>query len=236
MRNRISLFLSALLIFSFVVLPATATEIAEDNSSTVVDGSNMLSYITEKAVLAFPEYENKIRGNVENGISSPWNWNDAGCEVVVSETRAISENEFVGYTECSNGVVVTSLLAYAGKNTYSTVDNGTYTRYELNAWLNVGASSDVLMVEGIKFNIFDDGTNALVSYGEFADDKVYTASSPLRGTTVYSGTTSSPALVDYTAYCTIGISTGVDASPIVTTYHGRLRVQAGSNGPTVTGY
>ena len=99
---------------------------------------------------AFPEYADKICAdeicaqNVEQDSDMEEN------QIVVQETRSISENELVGYTEYANGVGVLSVLHTVGKNVTNTQNFGNYTTYTLNAWLQCLGSYDVLLVEGIK--------------------------------------------------------------------------------------
>lgn len=232
MKRLMCMILSVLFVVSFVYTPAAATEIEDRPETVTVSNPAMKAYVEGKAVEAFPEFASKIRGEhlSMNGIASastvPAN------EVVFSETRAISDTEFVNYTEYANGIAVTSLMAHAGKNTYSTVDGGTYTTYSLNAWLTVAGSDDLLMVYGVQCRVNDSGSNSMVNYG-YVETVQTTATSAMRGGTKASGTASSPAYVEYSAWFTIEVSTG--GEPIVTTYNGYLNVSAGSSGPTVSG-
>ena len=232
MKRLMCMILSVLFVFSFAYTPAAAAEIEERPETVTVSDPSMKAYVEGKAIEAFPEYASKIRGDHLSAggvaVASSMSVN----EVVISETRAISDTEYVNYTEYANGIAVTSLMAHAGKNTYSTVDGGTYTTYSLNAWLTVSGSSDLLMIYGVQCRVDDSGSNSMVNYG-YIESGQTSATSAMRGGTKASGTASSPAYVEYSAWFTIEVSTG--GEPIVTTYNGYLTISAGSSGPTVSG-
>lgn len=67
----------------------------------------------DKATSAFPEYADKIRGEAQLTQQYSQTYGLYSAQIVVDETRVISDEEYVNYVEYSNGVSVTSIFASA---------------------------------------------------------------------------------------------------------------------------
>lgn len=230
MKRIIALALSVFISFSLFNLPVLA---ASSTQPVVCTDATVKDYITQKAIDAFPEHTAKILGEHLSADNFSQQTTRSAPQIIICETRAISEDEYVNYTEYDNGLVVTSLMAHAGQNRYYVSDLGSYTCYKLNAWMTVSGSSDVLMIYGVQFYIYDTGNSTLLDYG-YIETSQTTAKSAARGLTRNSGTSSAPAYVCYTATFDIEIST--DGESIITLYNGTLQISGSASGPTVSGY
>lgn len=220
MKKSCCFFLALIFAFTFASVPTFATEANPNYVATMIENPATSEMLLEKAIQAFPEYASQLRGEnlTETNFMKPYSANTN--EIVKSETRAISENELVHYTEYANGVTLAALMTSAGKNIYNTESSGPATFCDLNAWLYCAGSSDVLLIEGVRCRYDINLNNSILGVGKVS--KSNSAASPLRGTLKSSGTSASPAYVDYSAYFTVTISTG--GAPNIYEQPGLLRI------------
>lgn len=220
------LVLSILFAFSFACVPAFAAESGSTPTAVMTSDSATKEMVLEKSIQAFPEYAEKIRGEnlTASTLVQPYSM-DAN-EIVVSETRALSENEMVHYTEYANGIALTAFMTTAGKNVYQQDNGSYYTVYHMNAWLTCGASSDLLMIYGVQCRLEHNGNNGVPNPG-YIEGGQTSAISPMRGGYKSAGTAGSPAYVEYSASFTVNISTG--GEPIVHLQPGVLRIEGNAS-------
>lgn len=112
-------------------VPAFSAENSCSVEAMTTSDTETRNMVIEKAIQAFPEYEEKIMQENVQGLNTR-QLADSDV-IVVNETRFLSENEAVQYTEYANGLAALSFFATAGKKVNSTVDGGYYTLYNINA-------------------------------------------------------------------------------------------------------
>lgn len=231
MKRFLSIFLFALCLISTSHISVYANdnlfESVSDNTS-----DEFRELIIEKAIQVFPEYEDNILGNNLTANAFIQSYSLGKNEIVVDETRSISENESIHYTEYANGITLMSFMITPGKNIYYEGGRGYYMAHNLNAWITCGGSSDLLFISGVecRTSMNDVDSNILYNYGTI-DNNLTSATSPLIGRTKKTGTSSDPAYVEYSASFTVEISTA--GEPIIILQRGFLKI----NGDTsVEGY
>lgn len=202
-----ALFLSFAMAFSLAALPTSAADATTPDTvqATMVHSESMSEMVKEKAIQAFPEYEEKIRGEnlTADMLAQPFSADYDPNEIVVSEMRQLSENEVVYYAERANGVALYALGCFAGKNVTgsSYVNNTNY--YTMNAWLNCGNSQDVLMVNGIQTSVSTSGSS-ITNQGNLS---LSTVNSPM---VAGRGTSGGLAYIQYSGYFTLQYGTIID--------------------------
>lgn len=211
MKKLCSLLLSLVMLFSISIVPVSASDATTTNDSVSVDDSYTHDEIVEKALAAFPEHEENIKGENLSPATLTQPLSSTSNEVAISETRQISEDEAVFYTEYSNGMSLMGILSTAGKKIVSTGYMNNETIYHLNAWLTCAGSADVLMIYDVQCNV-GASSNRIPNRG-YINTNLTSASSAMIGGYKQTGTSSSPAYVQYSAYFTVEIGTG--GEPIV---------------------
>lgn len=106
MKRCLSIFLSLLLMLTMFPVTANATE----NSTTECEE------LIDLACQIFPEYVSKIKNHEISTYALPRNIEQP--EIVFSETRAVSEDENIIYTEYSDGAVLLTDLQFNKEVTY----------------------------------------------------------------------------------------------------------------------
>ncbi len=193
MKKSFLRMIAVALVFHLACISAWAAETAAPSGTSVFYTKEQ---ITSKALTAFPEYQEEILG--ENLATAYSRLASVQPTVVFSETRAISQDERVHLTTYSNGVSLLAVVTSAGKNTVSTGADGNFTTEQLNAWLTCVGSDDVLMIYDFSCRYSaTNNANFIVNSGRISE--LTTTVSATRGTTVTSGTQSSPAYVQYMA-------------------------------------
>ena len=161
---KISFVMIMSMLISCVPVNAYASEQDEITVQYVTD-VEIKEMLVDKAIKAFPEFEDKIRGENVEEIARALKRRTGVGEVVYTETRSISETETVTYTELDNGIALTALGLMTGKNVTNTFSNGPTTIYTMNVWLQCGSSLDVLFVSGFQYKISYTGYDAIVDLG-----------------------------------------------------------------------
>lgn len=205
------LFLSFAMAFSLAALPTSAADATAPDTvqATMVHSESMSEMVKEKAIQAFPEYEEKIRGEnlTADMLAQPFSADYDPNEIVVSEMRQLSENEAIHYTERASGVALFAYIRYAGKNITNTGYINNNVIYDLNAWLNCSGSPDVLLINGVRTQVNASGTNSIINIGWINNNQLGTLPGT-RGETVMSGTSANPAHVEYMTTFYIEQTTG----------------------------
>lgn len=96
MKKYFAIVLACILLLNTLPLGASATEADQEGYDSLV----------RKASIAFPEHADKM--NNPEGLASAYSRNGEPREVLIKDTRAVSEEEFVTYTEYSDGLILLS--------------------------------------------------------------------------------------------------------------------------------
>lgn len=211
MKKVSSFLFSLVMLFSVAIFPVSAADSTTSDHAVLASDSYTHNEIVEKALAAFPEYAENIKGENLSSAILLQPLNTEPNEVVISETRQISEDEAVFYTEYSNGMSLMGILSAAGKKIVNTGYMNNETIYYLNAWVTYAGSADVLIVYDIQCNV-GTSSNRIPNRG-YIETHLTSASSPMYGNYKQNGTPDSPAYVQYSAYFTVEIGTG--GPPIV---------------------
>ncbi len=159
------------LVLLLVAFPICSYAEEGDNNAKMVDDPEMREVVIEKAITAFPEYEKQIKGEVEVNLSNARGIvND---EVVINETRNLSKNEIITYTQYESGIVTTALGYVEGKDVTVLYDGGTYRNYSMDAWMTHSLSSTMLYIQDINFRIYDNLYDKLIDRGSLVSSGAY---------------------------------------------------------------
>ena len=142
MKKLVCLVLVALLLASVAGIPVYALEM---ETGPMLPVHNPKAYIRELAINAFPEYADRITDEAVDvaGIMDYLSENEDS--IIIQESRTVSENEVINYTEYASGQRYVSFMFTVGKNVTNTSTSGSYTTYTLNAWMDCLGSEDLLM-------------------------------------------------------------------------------------------
>ena len=150
-----------LLVFAmiFATLPFTAF---------ASEATSMQSQLTIKACNAFPEYANKIRAQEQQIAHNQLSvLSNQSKDVIINETRDISDTESITYTEFSNGVIMLtgSSVSYdvESDNTSTSGSNVNHT-VDIYAEL-VGYPNCHVNLYDIKYTIVKNGYDKITSKG-----------------------------------------------------------------------
>lgn len=173
MKKIVSLLLSIIMTFLFIPMHANAAQ--EDKAS----GQEELIAV---ACEAFPEYEDKIlsRRSFEGSSRST----SSTRELVVTETRYISDNEAVVYSEYSDGVILLTDYTYRYSTTInSQSQEGSRTIYDVTVR---ATSADVanayFELRNVQFTIYGttyDRITNVGTYTEYGKCDVHTQCAPV---------------------------------------------------------
>lgn len=165
MKNKafLTLIVSVAMLMTWIITPikVKAQDVVESFHSnvpvvTMTDSEEVSDYVRDAACRAFPEYASKIQANQAPSTFATQNQSMEKPEIVIKETRAISDNENVTYTEYSNGVSMLSGTYTIGKNIINTQGSEPAYSYTFNAWLQILGSYDTMLIENIILGIAPD--------------------------------------------------------------------------------
>ncbi len=185
MKNKIfSIVLSVVMLMTCITIPSKANaqnapHISQSNTSvvTMTDSEEISDYIKGAACRVFPEYESKIRADNILPTDIVNVQNISNSQIVIQETRAISDQEKITYTEYSNGISTLSGIYTTGKSVTNTQVNGPTTTYTFNAWLQILGSYDTMLIENIILGVAPNFS----SFGNFGSvSPASSAINPLR--------------------------------------------------------
>lgn len=164
MRRYISFLIAFVLIFSF---PMTAYAVAPGEDALSSDERLPRDYLVELAVTAFPEYADKITGEYHTTQESIFLLNTVtNPEIIISETRTLSDDTTITYQEYSNSVTFLGIQFMKG---YSIIDSVPYngaTMYLLDLYMWCSHSEHSIFIDdvtcwlspGSQAQIVDTGT------------------------------------------------------------------------------
>ncbi len=150
-----------LLVFAmiFATLPFTAF---------ASEATSMQSQLTIKACNAFPEYANKIRAQEQQASKEKLSiTSNQSKDVVINETRNISDKESITYTEFSDGLIMltTSSVSYSTTTTH-VISSGSRTYYTMDILAElVGFSGCHATLHNVKYIIDTNGYDKINSFG-----------------------------------------------------------------------
>lgn len=222
MKKLVCLVLVALLVASIACIPVCALEI---EAGPMLPANNPKSYIRELAINAFPEYADRITDEAVDvaGIMNYLAENEDS--VIIQESRYVSENEVINYTEYASGQRYISFMFTVGKNVTNTSTSGSYTTYTLNAWMDCLGSDNLLMVYNIKLKAGPNGSSELVYKGDITS--LTTTIATMVNDKKDTGTIGNPAYVRYVGSFEVEVAIG-DAYNL-TLVPGYMKVYINSN-------
>jgi len=160
----------------------------EQNGAYMVEDVEMRQVVIQKAIEAFPEYEKEIKGETEINLLKTRGIADD--EVVINETRNLSENEIITYTQYESGIATAALGYVEGKEVTIIRDYADYATYSMDAWMTHSLSSTMLYIQDIEFAIYDLSFDKITNRGSLESDGAYLG---MRSTE----TSSKKALLEY---------------------------------------
>lgn len=187
------------LLFSIVLLmwSFSVSAIEVKNDVILVDDPEIREIALSKALEAFPEYSSKIKGEHLNIQSYTLMSRTVSPNLVIKETRMLSDTEIVTYQEYDNGTVLTAIGFMAGKNVTDTSYGTGYYETTMNIWLNHASADQTLLVNNVKYTHLQNNHGAILSKGTIDSN------SDADRTTVSAfnefGDSSGPAYLEYQA-------------------------------------
>lgn len=157
MKRTLSIIIAILLTISCFIIPAFATETEMSEAEQ----------LTEKACIAFPEYENIIRGEGANRQTRTYN--SEPVILVTKETRAISETEQITYFGYSDGtaMLVSTDEDYSYYNTSNSsseiIPGGTSNTITIT--VKHSGANGVLKLKNVAFYLLQSGYDRITSTG-----------------------------------------------------------------------
>ena len=119
--------------------------------------------ILEKACIAFPEYANKIESDA---LSFSAARSATSRELVITETRSISENEFIVYTEYSDGLIVLDQALMDSDVVYNTTEqSGSMTIFNITIKATCLETESYFKVSNLEFIIYPSAYDRITSIG-----------------------------------------------------------------------
>lgn len=155
MKKCLSLVLTFVLLLSAIPFGAFAAE------------TNQPSYdlLIQKASVAFPEYTEKMQNPAVNYAS--FSRTASPRELLVSETRSISNTETITYTEYSDGVILlSSTTLTADTTTQDYVTGSTYRKITVDIEAAyTGDKKGYFYLEGVTYRLNDSDYDVITSAG-----------------------------------------------------------------------
>lgn len=222
-------FLSIIILIS-LVLPIFQHEFKaseEYAEVTTINDEEVREVLLSKAIEAFPEYEKEIRG--ENEINFGKARNGGMGEVVICETKRLSDTEVVTYTQYDSGIAMVASLFASGKEIVNAFHRGEYMYYQMDMWLVGGVTTDMLYVENFGCAIYPSTYDKILYSGDL-DSTLCTVFSPIEEYIYYEENSNRDAEVSYGGYFRFNDGDG----QIPYQLYGRLIVKVGNDTYTVS--
>lgn len=183
MKKLLSMCLDAILLVTLFPVHALAVEYSEDDD------------LIELACEVFPEYEASIRGEIfpknENSRSS-------NREVIISESRQVSENQTLYYTEYSDGVALVASSGFTPTETIINNDTGaSATTITSKLVVKCTWSNQEFICNNVKYVTVSSQPDYIISTGNLSDSD--TNDAYVKENTKYKENSSGPARIDYYA-------------------------------------
>lgn len=196
---------------------------------SVENDAEVREMMLSKAIEAFPEYEKEIRG--ENEINLGKARSGGIGEIVISETRRLSETDVVTYTQYDSGIATAAVGLGAGKKDTYMNPQGAYTDYYMNVWLTCGNSPDYIFVKDFRYRVYPSAYDE-IGYTGILDNDLNTAGSVIIEEYVKNETAEDPARAVYGGYFSFTIYSEVGDLPYY--IYGRLIVEVENGSYTLS--
>ena len=197
------------------------------NTMAAQNNSDERAELILLACEVFPEYADKINNQTVNTNSR--SSTSENRELVLTETRNVSENESLIYSEYSDGVIL--LTDYAFEKELTIIDRVS-SSYAVNVTMNIEATctnvSGYFLLEGVKYSLINGAYDVINDEGTAtATGKCRIWNKDLFYSYVPNETASQNACITYRLGFQIGASS---ASQI----NSRITLTVGDNSATVT--
>ena len=160
MKRGLSILLVAVLLFTVMPFAVFADE------SDISEHDELVA----KACETFPEYSNKISGHLTPSQVQIQSVSGHSSEVVHSESRYVSDDEVLTYTEYDSGIVTLSEARFnASFTTDSTDVSGsiTYVTATLRGTVSNYGCDNVFIAENFVFAIYAHSYDRIISLGNY---------------------------------------------------------------------
>lgn len=160
MKRVLSILLVAVLLFTVMPFAVFADE------SDISEHDELVA----KACETFPEYSNKISGHLTPSQVQIQSVSGHSSDVVHSESRYVSDNEVLTYTEYDSGIVTLSEARFnASFTTDSTDVSGsiTYVTATLRGTVSNYGCDNVFIAENFVFAIYAHSYDRIISLGNY---------------------------------------------------------------------
>ena len=153
-------------------------------------------------------------------------------QITFSETRWLSEDEVVTYTEYDNGLSTYAFGIVAGKNQTDEDDMGSgVVIYTINMWLQCPSSEDTFIVNDVSFIVRENLPGSIINLGTVYNPEpiipgmgVSVATWSYLGGRVQ-GTEEEPAHIEYSA--SFGVDFYISEQYVTIYFTGILRLEVG---------
>lgn len=196
MRKFVSLFLTLALLLTTISFEVSATEIEQSSYDSLI----------QKAAAAFPEYAEKIQ-NPKNSAYL-YSRDATPRELLVSETRPISDVESITYAEYSDGLILLSGYDFTCDSTVVDSSTGsTYKKYTIDV-------EAACIAEGYNGYFYLDGVSYILRNGYDNFDSITAPGTERKGTNCVSASrTDYTQNESYTGYARIAYYLGFRIGP-----------------------
>ena len=202
---------------------------SENPTVTMIKDEDVREMLLSKAIEAFPEYEKEIRGETEINLGKTRNGSMG--EVVICETRKLTDTDVVTYTQYDSGIVTTAVGLGIGKRETYMNPQGQYTDYYMNVWLTCGSSTSCLFVKDFRYRVYPN-TYDEIGYTGNLNNSLCTTSSTIIEELITKETSTDPAYVRYGGYFEFEAYTEFDTLPYYV--YGRLIIEVENGSYTLS--
>lgn len=147
---------------SYIITIALLLSMLPISASAQATNSNR-NEILKKACIAFPEYAETIRADA---APSNLSRSSTSREVVFSEARSLSENEFIVYTEYSDGLFAIDSVKMEKEVVYNSMDqSGSMTKFDITVKATCSDVKSHFILSNLKFTIYPTTYDRITSSG-----------------------------------------------------------------------
>ena len=160
MKRVLSILLVAVLLFTVMPFAVFADE------SDISEHDELVA----KACETFPEYSNKISGHLTPSQVQIQSVSGHSSEVVHSESRYVSDDEVLTYTEYDSGIVTLSEARFTASFTTDSTDVSgsiTYVTATLRGTVSNYGCDNVFIAENFVFAIYAHSYDRIISLGNY---------------------------------------------------------------------
>lgn len=116
----------------------------------------------------FPEFSNKIRAN---NSSYSRNATSSQRKHVYTETRNVSENEYLIYSEYSDGLVLLTNYSFAYAPTYENISSTSQSRtvqVDIKATCNESGYNGIFYLNDVRYTLYFTDSDCIDSFGTYS--------------------------------------------------------------------